>query len=371
MFKKITFLFLAVVIASCNSSDDSGQSVDADDFDRGAMLENWADNIIIPSFENFSEETEALNDAAVAFSEAPSEATLAELRTAYEEAYVAYQTVALFNMGEAETTSYHNFLNIYPTDENAILAKAAAGDYNLELPSTFDEQGFPALDFLINGLGATDSEILSFYISNENAAGYKSYLIDIATRIDSLTDAVLGDWQTSYRDVFVANTSSSSTGSVDKFANDFIMYYEMDLRSGKIGIPAGAFTGNPAPETAEAYYSDVLSKQLYLKALQTVQDFFNGKHFASSQTGPSFKQYLEYLQTIRGGEDLAAMINSNFNEAKSQASNLNADFAEQVTEDNSAMLAAFDLLQKNVVLIKIDMLQALDIGVDYVDSDGD
>ena len=35
------------------------------------------------------------------------------------------------------------------------------------------------------------------------------------------------------------------------------------------------------------------------------------------------------------------------------------------------MLAAYDELQANVVLLKVDMFQALNIKVDFVDADGD
>ena len=371
MLKKIKLLLLTALIVSCNS-DESGKSETADNFDREAMLENWADNIIIPSFENFSGETQSLSEAAVTFSEDPSEVNLVALRSAFEEAYLSYQTVALFEVGEAEALDYHNFLNIYPVDATAVIAKAEANSFNLDLPASRDEQGFPALDFLINGLGETDSEIVSFYTSeNENAQGYKNYLTSVAERIDALTDTVLADWKNSYRDIFVSNTSSSSTGSVDKFTNDYVMYFEMDLRSGKIGIPAGAFSGNPVPETAEAYYSEDFSKQLYLQALESFRNFFDGEHFNSSQTGPSYRQYLEYLNSISEGEDIAAMINEQLDKVQEQANALNSDLAEQVRTDNSVMLGAFDELQKVVVLLKIDMLQALDISVDYVDTDGD
>jgi hypothetical protein len=35
------------------------------------------------------------------------------------------------------------------------------------------------------------------------------------------------------------------------------------------------------------------------------------------------------------------------------------------------MLLTYDELQKNVVLMKVDMLQAMNVSVDYVDADGD
>jgi len=44
---------------------------------------------------------------------------------------------------------------------------------------------------------------------------------------------------------------------------------------------------------------------------------------------------------------------------------------QEVENNNSKMLTAYDSMQANVILLKIDMLQALSISVDYVDTDGD
>ena len=52
-------------------------------------------------------------------------------------------------------------------------------------------------------------------------------------------------------------------------------------------------------------------------------------------------------------------------------SELNNDFSEQVSQDNLTMLSAYDVIQANVVLLKVDMLQKLNISVDYADADGD
>lgn len=372
MYKKLGILLFAMLwIISC-SSEETGENEDSTkSFDRGAMLINWADNIIIPSYESFAVTTKDLRESVISFNENPSEESLGALRNNFKEAYLAYQTVAPYRIGQAETLNYHQFLNIYPTDAATIKNNIETGTYNLDLPSSVDEQGFPALDFLINGLAETDQDIVELYTTNGNAEKYQQYLLDLTMRIDSLTDIVLEDWKDSFRDSFVENTSSSSTGAVDRFTNDYIMYYEMLLRSGKIGIPAGAFTGNPAPETTEAFYSDGLSKELYLQALSTAQDLFNGEHFDSSGSGPSYKQYLDYLNSIKEGADLSRLINEQFEMIRERSSALDPDFAEQVRSNNSLMLEVFDALQKNVVLLKIDMLQALDISVDYVDTDGD
>jgi len=362
-------LIATLVFTACSTKDDGQDTAgtdgggDTNSFDRGAMLENWADNIIVPAFSNFKSSTQQLEDLTVAFTADPTEENLIALKSQFESSYIDFQTVAMFDLGKAEELSYRRFLNTYPLAASEVENKIESGSYNLELPSSFKEQGFPALDYLLNGIGNANAEIVAKY-SSEN---YRNYLLDVSKRINSLTAEVNASWQGDYRDTFVSNISSSSTGSVDKFTNKYIMYYETFLRSGKIGYPAGAFTGNPSPINVEAYYSSDLSKKLYVQSLKTTQDFFNGKYFNTSQTGKSYKQYLEFLE--RG--DLANDIISQFNTINSQAANLDDSFKSQVETNNTLMLVAFDELQKEVVLLKLDMVQALSISINYVDSDGD
>jgi hypothetical protein len=368
---RFSILPLLAAMISCSDADETEDDNNTDSFDRGEMLQNWADNIIIPSFENFEGITQNLEAKTLAFTEEPTEAGLAELRSAYVEGYLGFQTVSIFEIGEAEAVNYRANLNTYPLDAEGVEEKISSNEYNLELPSSYDEQGFPALDYLLNGLAETNTEIVEFYTSHENAEVYKNYLQNVSERINALTSVVHSGWKNSYRDDFVANTGSSSTGAVDRITNDYILYYEKFLRSGKIGIPAGAFTGNPVPGAVEAYYSPSLSKDLYLKALETTQNFFNGRHFDGSQNGPGYGDYLDYLNTIKNGEDLSSLIDGQFVTINEQAAVLDNNFVSQVENNNNDMLAAFDELQQNVILLKVDMMQAISISVDYVDSDGD
>lgn len=370
MIKISKFLLLTLfVFASCTSDNGNGEEIDVieNSFDRKAMLANWADNIILPSFENFASSTLDLQEKTNSFTANPSEEKLLQLRSAYEKAYLDFQTVSMFEIGKAEQLNYRTFLNTYPADVSTIISEIESGDYNLTLPSTYNEQGFPALDFLINGLAESDQEIVSIYSSQE----YKNYLTDVSKKINNLTIEVNASWQGGFRDTFVNNTSSSSTGSVDKFTNDYVLYFEKFLRSGKIGFPAGVFTGEPSPNNVEALYSQGLSKELYIKSVKSVQDFFNGKYYSSSQAGLSYKQYLDYLDSMKDGQDLSNSINNQFNTILGQASSLDQSLKSQVQANNTGMLEAFDELQKQVVLLKVDMMQALSISVDYVDSDGD
>lgn len=373
-WKFLSVLAITAAIAAC-SSDDSpgtgGENTNPDTFNRGEMLVNWADNIIIPAYTAFKADADALTAASNVFTAAPTLQNLQQLRNSWQTAYLSFQNVSMFEIGKAEEVRYRNRLNIYPTSVVEIEAAIAEGNYNLELPSAVDAQGFPAIDYLLNGLGDTDEAIVAFYTTHPNAAGYKSYLTTVSTAISDLTTTVLNDWNNGYRDAFVSNTSSSSSGAVDKLTNDYIFYYEKSLRAGKVGIPAGIFSTEPLPENVEAFYKKDVSKQLLLQAITASEDFFNGKHFNSTATGPSYKSYLDYLNSVKNGEDLSALINAQFDLAKTKATTLNNNFVQQIDADNEQMLLTYNELQRNVILLKVDMLQALDINVDYVDTDGD
>ena len=361
-------LLCAVLLFSVScGDDDNDMTPPVDNFDRQAMLINWADNIIIPGYLHFSQKTEVLKTASEIFINTPNQAALNELRNAWEEAYIAWQRVSMFEIGRAEELRLRDNLNIYPTDTSEIRENINTGDYDLTLPSLNDQQGFPALDYMLYGLGANDAAILDTYSSQ----AYRDYLTDLTARIDQLTQSVLNNWQNSFRDDFVENDGNSATASVDKLVNDYIFYYEKALRAGKIGIPAGVFSGTTLSSHVEAFYRKDLSKTLFLTALDAVQNFFNGKHFNDAITGESLATYLNFLNTMKNGSDLTQLINDQFDATRNQAQMLEDNFHQQVETDNAAMLTTYDELQKNVVLLKVDMLQALNINVDFVDTDGD
>ncbi|GGX10630.1 imelysin family protein [Aquimarina muelleri] len=371
--KKSLFLILIItfLVIGCSSSDDANVTDgNKDNFDRKALLINVADNIVIPAYQNFSEDMTALKTATSNFTTTTNEANLVILRNVWIEAYISWQSVGMFEIGKAEEISFRNFMNVYPVTTSDLESNIATGEYDLTTVTKQDEQGFAALDYLLNGLSDTDAGIVEFYSTNTNAAGYKKYITDLVNRMDNLANQVLTNWKEGYRDTFVNNSGASATSSLDKLVNDFIFHYEKHLRAAKIGIPAGIFS-ETFDNKVEAFYKGDISKKLFNANLSALQDFFNGKHFAGDSKGESLKTYLDFLNTIRNGEDLSSLINNQFNTARAMASGLNDDFSFQIRTDNSLMTKTYDELQKNVVYLKVDMLQAISVSVDFVDADGD
>lgn len=368
VFILATIISLFIACSDDADSGDTGGGNNSDGFERSEMLVNWADNIIVPSYTSFEIDLQRLGIVSDEFAKNPNEILLNNLREAWLEAYKSWQHVEMFNIGKAEEIGYSFFMNVYPTNVNDIEENIASAEaYDLDHVNNQDAQGFPALDYLLYGVGEDDSEILAKYTTDDNADAYVKYVKDVVDQMVSKTALVIADWNGAYRDEFVGSLANTSTSSVNKLTNDYVFYYEKLFRAGKIGIPAGVFSGTALPGNVEAFYKKDISKELTLEALNAVVDFFNGKHYSSSQRGESFKTYLEYLSN----DELNTIINNQFDVVEASINGLENDYTIQITTDNTKMTKTYDEIQKNVVKLKVDMLQAFNISVDYVDADGD
>jgi len=368
MIKKTSIFIFVIAIAFSCSDDSSPMPISTDNFDRSEMLRFWANEIIIPAYVEYNAAVNELEIAAAEFFSDPTQVRLQNFRETWLKAYLSWQSVSMFEIGKAEEIGLRNYTNIYPANTELIHSNITNQSYNLELPSNFAAQGFPALDYLLFGIENTDEDIIIALTSSKTA----SYVNAVISRMNQLSSDVLEDWNNNFKVVFIANNGSSATASTDKMVNDFLLYYEKFLRAAKIGMPAGIFSGSPNVNIVEAQYSNIYSKALFEKGFLTVRNFFNGISFDEQNQGPSLKQYLDDIHKDNDADyDFATSINTQWQTAENRLTEIKPNFKAQILEDNTKMLALYDELQKAVVTLKVDMMQALNIQIDFVDADGD
>ncbi|MBE16954.1 MAG: imelysin family protein [Dokdonia sp.] len=374
MKKLIALLSFCLFLIACSDSDDPAVNGDNGpsevSFDREAMLAHWADAIIIPGYEDFATKVAALNTAATNFTTATDASNLLALQTAWDNAYLTWQRVSMFEIGPAETVNLRLNVNIYPANTTIIENNIANGDYNLDLSSNRAAKGFAGLDYILFGLENSPTAIVGVY-NGPNGAAYKQYLLDIINDMKFRTDEVLSNWNTTYRATFVSNSGASATASTDRLVNDVIFYYEKHLRAGKMGIPGGVFSGTPAPNTIEALYAGDRSKMYFLEGLQAVQDFFNGVSYDGSTQDESLSAYLDALNAVKEGADLNTIINTQFDTARAAVTGLDSFANELENNPPIAFLDAYEEVQRIVPLLKVDMVSAMSISIDFADADGD
>ena len=95
------------------------------------------------------------------------------------------------------------------------------------------------------------------------------------------------------------------------------------------------------------------------------KNYFLGKD-SSGNEGASYKTYLDYLET-----DIGSSVQTKLLSAKDAINALDDNFLDQINNNNTLMLVAFDALQTIVVNLKTDMLSNFNVAVDYTDADGD
>ena len=370
--KIITIAILSIFVISCSSSSDDEQST-IPEFDRSAVLTNYADNIIIPRLNNFKSSVDYLNESVNTFVNSPDLTTYTELHNSWVEAYINWQYIEMFNIGKAEEIMFLNKLNTYPVNEGRIVDNITSEKTDLSNPNDWSCQGFPGLDYMIHGIANSENEIINQYAQNPLNGKYLKVIIG---ELNSNTDIVLNDWST-YRNTFVNSFENTATSAFNMLTNDFVYYFEKGLRTNKIGIPAGVFSNNPLSNKVEAYYSskngiEDISRDLIENALNAVDLLFQGKSSAQSNVGPSFKTYLDFINANDvSGDDIGSLVVSKIQTAKQKILDLDKNLITQVENNNSKMLVAFDALQTIVVNLKTDMLSLFNVAVDYTDADGD
>ncbi|HSY60858.1 MAG TPA: imelysin family protein, partial [Cytophaga sp.] len=268
----------------------------------------------------------------------------------------------------------NSFMNVYPTNATTINANIASGTASLETFGSYAAQGFPALDYLINGIASTDADIIAQYTIEADADKHKAYLLQLTSQMRTKFDIVNNAWKGAYRNTFVAGTGTGLYSSTSLMVNGIVFYYERYLRSGKFGIPSGAMVGGTLlPTSVEAYHKKDISKTLAQTAHQSFVDFFNGKNFTTGTEGASLKTYLNSLDAKDATTHilLSETINTQFDVVNGKFALLSENLSNEVSINNAAMITMYNELQKTVRMLKVDMTSAASITITYTDNDGD
>lgn len=375
-FSLLSFILGFVVFSSCTKKKDNADDIEpsASSEDREAMLKYLASDIIVPAYTNFDAKLDVMVTKSTTFTTTPNQSNLEALRQAWQDAYIEWQKVELFDVGPAYDHVLRSYVNIYPADVQAITDNIASGTANLEVPAAYSAQGFPAFDYLINGIAANDVDIINLYTIDADASKRIAYLQSLTTQIKNKFAQVYAEWTPEYVTQFASKSGVDMQSSLGLLVNAYVLNYERYIRSGKFGIPSGVMVGGvTSPEKVEAYYKKDLSIVLAKTAHQASVDFFNGKGVLTGNTGLSFKTYLDGIDAVDSetGSTLSDIINGQFGEVTNRMNLLSTNLYNDVNTDNQKVIDVYNAMQKLVRLIKVDMTSAMSITITYTDNDGD
>jgi len=329
----------------------------ADNFDKGVMLTNLADNMILPALNDFDTKIDQLEADYIAFAANRDAANLETLRNSWKQAYISWQAIKIFDFGPVRDYGFKGSTGTYPTDTAKIEANIQAGSYNLGSVNNADAIGLPALDFLLYRDNA-----LTYFVGNDP---YTTYGLNVVQKVRSELDLVVNGWS-SFRTTFVSATGTETTSAFSELVNEFNRDYEL-AKAAKVGIPIGTQSlGIPLPEYTEARYSGI-SFELLRASLIALSKTYHGNSFSSNSAGVGFDDYLESL----GREELSSIITNNFSGIIAKIDSFSGTLEENITTNPGDLDALYTLLQGQVVYLKTDMTSAFGVLITYQDNDGD
>ena len=351
--------------SSEGTEDD--QSGNDNSFDRVKMMTFITEEIIIPSYNNLNTSLTELKESYELFKINITEHNLEELRNKWLNSYKLWQHVEMYNIGKSMEDYLIFRSNIYPVDSVRVNQNIDNGEYDLENPNNYAAQGFPTMDYLLYGIDNDPVKVIDHYKENNKVMNYLGALIeDLVANVKTVND----DWN-QVKNEFVNSVDNTASSNLNMMVNDFIYYYEKGFRANKFGIPAGVFSGGALPDRVEGFYSKNFSKIFALEAMTSIKKFFNGESYKDDNSeGLGLKSYLDFVE--KGKEELLSdKINAQLIDAEKSINDLDNNLSGQIESDLIKVLKTYDEIQTAVILLKVDMLQALNIAVDYADADGD
>ncbi len=357
-----------LTLSSCQNSDNGKVPT----LDHTELLNNIGENLILKGYEDFQVKAGDLSGSAAAFRDNPSVTTLEDVREKWIAAYLAWQHVAFYDFGPAETSAIIT-INFYPADVELIENNIASGSYNLSAAGNTFAKGFPALDYLLFGYAGADQAIIDKFSTNESA---RKYVVDLAGNIASLADHVYDLWSpagSNYLETFKTNKGTSAGSGLSLMVNAWSQYMEIHVRNAKIGIPNGNSVATeerfgPFPEKSEAYYSRIYTKELVRTANGALRDFYLGVG-RDGTDGAGIHDLLVELNAQDG--TLAGDYLDLFVDVENQISELEGTWVESILNRGDRVTAIFNNYKAIIALLKVDIVSALSISITYTDNDGD
>ena len=373
-------LFL-IVFCSCSSLNSAESAQDNLSFkDRKTVLTNYADNFILPTYQNLSSSLTELNNSFQDFKQNKNLNTLDDLQNKFKASHLVWQEASIYELGPAYDYELRAHLSNYTeeaqnsnyrTDTNRVKLKINQEALDFSKKSSQDWKGFPALDYLLFlDVDKDAQEVLDSYAVLDSESKKTIYTEKVIEDILSRVLQVKENWERNYRTEFIQKDGTAKGSSISDLANQYSKTLE-EIKNKKVGGPAGFQSSDYVnyPHFCEGYYSEI-SKELILRQIDALEKIFIGKN--GDLEGLGFKANLDSLRVPRdNGKLLSDEITKQFQSIKIELNKLEKTLPEEIQKNNPQVEKLYKALERSVVLVKNEMVSGLGTSINYQDNDGD
>lgn len=242
LFFGLISLGIGMGFTACGSDgdDDPISEKIIDDTEYDAIISQYVDQIVLPTYSDLATKNKSLLEAVNNFSASPSDANFVKVCDAWMEARRPWESSEAFLFGPVDSEGLDPNMDSWPLDQEGIKGILVSGDWSkLNWDESMDDseveaaqslRGFHTLEFFAfyNGEPRTitavaDSDDPADIQYNNDAANWKANWASYMTRVASL---LASDANTLYKDWSVSFDGGQS------FASQFKLHNSGDYKSG-------------------------------------------------------------------------------------------------------------------------------------------
>ena len=360
MPNKILFLFglLTLFFTSCDTSNDSVE------FDRTEFLTQYADELIIPTINSFSDKLNSFRTGVNSISFPPSEEDIQSLRADWLALHSDFISINTFSFGPAGRDGL-----IKPMIEEV----GAFPPLTQVIEDKIENQEFSTDDSFRKSRGLLALEYLLYSPSdvNQYLEGLTSskwdYFVAVTNHLHAYMNPIKVSWDIGgYRQVFIENDGTNVQSSTAQCYNTWLKSFE-SLRDLKLGDPMAFSAGFDEinPLLFEAYYSN--------SAIRYLKEHFNRIIYIWGGDLTSDQYWVSYLKSVDGGETLVESVRAEVSTISDILDSIPEDIPldELVNSHSEELNTLHQALQEITHYFEGDMSSLLNIPVTFDTDDGD
>jgi putative iron-regulated protein len=284
---------LALTALALPAACTDGTSSTGKGFDDAQILADYADKLIIPTYQMLDARAIALRTTVTALQASPSQANVVAARTAWEKTREPWEQSEAHLFGPVEGNGYDPAMDSWPVERNDLDAVLTSNNpltaqFIASLPQT--QKGFHTIEYLL--WGADASKLASAFNARQ-----LDYLAALTTDLTNVTAALKTSWTagiggaTAYREVFVtAGQGSTAYPSQVAAAQEILggmSAIANEVANGKIADPYDAHD----PEKVESQFS-FNSLADFADNIRGIKAAYTGDAIVANSTGRGLDEYV-------------------------------------------------------------------------------
>lgn len=327
MKKQLFLMGLAMMglctFTACSSSSDDDkkpetQEVTIQDSEYDAIINQYVDNVVMPTYRDLKTKNSALYNAVVAFGNNPSNAGFQTICDAWLAAREPWESSEAFLFGPVADFGLDPNMDSWPLDQEAIVNTLKSQQWNtMEWEGDYDEddeaiaaaqnvRGFHTLEFLafrdgkartLTDLAASDNAA-DYVYDESNATAWAQYMRNTAQLLVDDVTLLCDEWEDSYANEFKKHNRGDFTSGLSCIEQliDGCIEIAGEVGGAKIGEPYDLYMSGKTQEAlyaVESWYS-WHSRDDYTNNIYSIRNAYYGSRDGSINNNSLSKLVAKY-----------------------------------------------------------------------------